>query len=1204
MSEKFSDFPLVTSPNPALVKVVGLDELGQNAQFNADEIGGGGGTVQSSSNVGTGEGIALPLSGTNLPFKTLKVAGSAFITSDADSVTVEILPNNTVSLGDFGFDSSTIAADPGSGDFRLSTGAFSTTTTIYLSILNDSAVDVSAIVSTWLAGDKVYIQKDSLASSSVIYTLTGVPVLTGGTYFIIPVIWEGNGGGGFFVDGDICSVGHSPANTLVDHSSLTGRNNAGQHIAAAVAVTASGLLTTQLQTSLEALDSGKAATVHTHTVSSITNLSPNAASLSLPASTTITPYIQTLLASTSNATAQAAIGAAASGTGVPTGGTTGQVLAKIDATNYNTQWVSAGGTGTVTNVAGTAPIVITGTPTATPTVTITAATGAASGSMSAADKAKLDAFTVSSFAAGYLDETNIANTFTAMGVDPDLATLTTVASTNITTQGKEVVGASTPVTARRAISAAVERFAYKASTTTPIFLILTGQSNALGDDATGADFALNANVWDFQITTPAASPTYPTVLNPNTTPFTWRNPNPADAATAYLPVADSAGPPAGSSPYIGYRKGGYGNVGYSLADRLQKETGRDVYVLSVTWGAAAIARWAAGAAGYCRIVLESFCPYIITNYLSALGVTAPDIIVWGQGESDVGIAPLTYKNSWLTMRAAADGLWADTDLTSWYLMEATDYYRATGFGGVGINWEGTRAVNRYTDNHVKVVSATGLPDASTIHFTGTGLNDYGYNRIGDAVFGTNPAMDTISVEVGLDANPILGGNLTATGKTITGATLNTTTLSSDLVAGNNDITGLEAITFTSAATWTSVAPSRVSISGTHTYDFANALISPLVSFGGTHILDQSSSAFGSGLGVTVAPVISNASGETTAFSFFQSFNAGVVFQANGGIVTQAEQYDFNSNPVYNCVGGIGTITCTTLNHYQTLGSILTAGSTVTNRHGFRARALASISGTLVSQSGVTVDNLTQATTGNTHILYGTSTIPSGTYGIYQGNTAANSLNADTTIRSGSLTLTSGNLTLTSGSATLASGNINIPAGNITFNSTSALTAAIEGASFGGFGSLIIRPNHLNATEKFTILSSSNALVLRWTPQTAASGGTLSILNDIKTTASTTGFVMGCNSTATPMTSGNIVEFKSGDASNAIKAAISYKGLPGFFGVTAPAAQTTAGGRVAIGSAGATNTAFRNTTYTGDTGASAYTVGDIVRALKDYGLFAA
>jgi len=44
----------------------------------------------------------------------------------------------------------------------------------------------------------------------------------------------------------------------------------------------------------------------------------------------------------------------ADGVGIPAGGTTGQVLAKINNTNYNTQWVNQSiGTGTVTSVNGT-----------------------------------------------------------------------------------------------------------------------------------------------------------------------------------------------------------------------------------------------------------------------------------------------------------------------------------------------------------------------------------------------------------------------------------------------------------------------------------------------------------------------------------------------------------------------------------------------------------------------------------------------------------------------------------------------------------------------------------------------------------------------------------------------------------------------------------------------------------------------------------
>lgn len=65
-------------------------------------------------------------------------------------------------------------------------------------------------------------------------------------------------------------------------------------------------------------------------------------------------------------------------------------------------------------------------------------------------------------------------------------------------------------------------------------------------------------------------------------------------------------------------------------------------------------------------------------------------------------------------------------------------------------------------------------------------------------------------------------------------------------------------------------------------------------------------------------------------------------------------------------------------------------------------------------------------------------------------------------------------------------------------------------------------------------------------------------------------------------------------------AMRVDGNVGFYGTT-PVAQPTAVGNVAVTTAGATNTVFRNTTFTGGTGTTAYTIGDIVRALKLLGL---
>jgi hypothetical protein len=66
------------------------------------------------------------------------------------------------------------------------------------------------------------------------------------------------------------------------------------------------------------------------------------------------------------------------GPGVAAGGTAGQVLSKIDATNYNTQWTTG-----VTSVTGTAPVVSSGG--ATPAISMPAATASVSGHLTSTD---------------------------------------------------------------------------------------------------------------------------------------------------------------------------------------------------------------------------------------------------------------------------------------------------------------------------------------------------------------------------------------------------------------------------------------------------------------------------------------------------------------------------------------------------------------------------------------------------------------------------------------------------------------------------------------------------------------------------------------------------------------------------------------------------------------------------------------------------
>ena len=58
----------------------------------------------------------------------------------------------------------------------------------------------------------------------------------------------------------------------------------------------------------------------------------------------------------------------------------------------------------------------------------------------------------------------------------------------------------------------------------------------------------------------------------------------------------------------------------------------------------------------------------------------------------------------------------------------------------------------------------------------------------------------------------------------------------------------------------------------------------------------------------------------------------------------------------------------------------------------------------------------------------------------------------------------------------------------------------------------------------------------------------------------------------------------------------------FFGGS-PVAQQTNPGNTSTGAAGGTNTVFLNTTFTGGITGKAYTIGDIVAAMKQYNLIA-
>ena len=62
-------------------------------------------------------------------------------------------------------------------------------------------------------------------------------------------------------------------------------------------------------------------------------------------------------------------------------------------------------------------------------------------------------------------------------------------------------------------------------------------------------------------------------------------------------------------------------------------------------------------------------------------------------------------------------------------------------------------------------------------------------------------------------------------------------------------------------------------------------------------------------------------------------------------------------------------------------------------------------------------------------------------------------------------------------------------------------------------------------------------------------------------------------------------------------------LNGFFGAT-PVAQPSTTGTTTGFTSGSGTAVLDDSTFTGDTGSTAYTIGDVVKALKDLGLLAA
>ena len=244
----------------------------------------------------------------------------------------------------------------------------------------------------------------------------------------------------------------------------------------------------------------------------------------------------------------------------------------------------------------------------------------------------------------------------------------------------------------------------------PILLVMTGQSNALNFNTAANPMAIPTGVYDFG--TAGASPPQvgtPTWLVPQTTNAVSKQ----DFNTAAY--------------YTGYAQRGRGNAAIACAARLHVLTGRTVYIVQVSKASTFVDDWTAPS-GIGDLLNQRVTEALATSEMTTAGITAPDLVMWLQGESGSLYEYADYLTIWNTWRNDAGASW--TASTPFYVYDFAQEW----------NWEYTdtygaprrRDTMRYVADNgaapVTLIPSLGVPCESggEIHFTGDGANEMGF----------------------------------------------------------------------------------------------------------------------------------------------------------------------------------------------------------------------------------------------------------------------------------------------------------------------------------------------------------------------------------------------------------------------------------------------------------------------------------------------
>jgi hypothetical protein len=444
-----------------------------------------------------------------------------------------------------------------------------------------------------------------------------------------------------------------------------------------------------------------------------------------------------------------------------------------------------------------------------------------------------------------------------------------------------------------------------------------------------------------------------------------------------------------------------------------------------------------------------------------------------------------------------------------------------------------------------------------------------------------------------------------------------TNFTASIDAQGYDLTNLDALSSVSVTTDTLAADSATLTVPT---TMAANISTPLLSVTGTIAVSGTADSVISGIKSSVAYNFAVPGNQILGGSFIQRADVITASGAATSLPVSPMLYDstsyLSSVAVVNTYGanlsgtfiptvgvtGGGTISFGPSYPSITVAEGATLGTGVTSPFhvGIHSRAVTH-TGTVGVEAQVWLSNRTSAAQNVGLLIGGTvGTVPtiSADHAMWQVSTTPWRFNGNIVNAAGDLTLTSGNLVLTSGNATLTSGGLTLTSGNITMSS-----GRVIGQDISGAGYINLQPLPSSSTSYFEAGTIFGAGILTWKETgvgTSGYGGRLKLATK-KSDNTNTAFEISCDtaqSTSTTLlidaTVGTVSKFK-----------LNVVGAPAFWGKSAPpTTQATAG----VGSAGnfvqnlsAPDVAYKGSTWSGGNGTTAYTVNDLVRALKDIGI---